>query len=144
VSTTIRFDFEKGDSITARLLPAGAPKTVEYVLGLLPVASTAYHTRWCGREVYVPLDGRGGTRPENETATVSFGDVVYWREWGREGGPETISVFYGAESVRDHRGILTVNVIGRVPGDQLANLEQIGLRVWQQGIEKVRVEPVED
>lgn len=137
----IVFAFERGGGFTAELLTDLAPTTVAYVLELLPLEATVYHTRWCGREVYIPIENKKPVPPENQTIQTSTGDVVFWQEWGKgKEALQTISVYYGPELVRDHRGFLPVNVFGRVPQSQWRNIEAIGLRIWQQGIERVRIE----
>jgi len=136
----IVFKFERGGELVAELLPEAAPRTVESVLALLPLEATVYHTRWCGREIYLPVESGGGLPRENQTTQTNTGDVIYWREWDREeGAAEAISIYYGAEVVRDHRGYQPVNVFARIPSSQWTMIEEIGLRVWQQGIERVTV-----
>jgi len=137
----IVFTFERGGEFIAELLPEAAPNTVAQVLKLLPLQATVYHTRWCGREIYLPVKSQTEVPRENQTAQTNTGDVIYWREWEKgKGAAEAISIYYGAEVVRDHRGYLLVNVFARVPQAQWETIEEIGLRVWQRGIEKVTVE----
>lgn len=142
VQPHIVFTFERGGGFTAKLFTDLAPTTVAYVLELLPLEATAYHTRWCGREVYIPIkENKKPVPPENQTIQTNTGDVVFWQEWGKgKKTLQTISVYYGPELVRDHRGFLPVNVFGRVPQNQWRNIETIGLRIWQQGIERVRID----
>ena len=52
---------------------------------------------------------------------------------------EAIAIYYGAEVTRDHRGTLPVNVFARIPESQWKTIEEIGLRIWQHGIERVEV-----
>jgi hypothetical protein len=144
VPPLLKFTFERGGELFAALLPQTAPRTVERVLACLPCDSTAYHTRWCGREVYFPVSS--GSRPprENQTSTASLGEVVYWTEWeNHDNPPQTLSVYYGAELIRDHRGFLQVNVFARVLPEQWEALAEIGVRVWQKGIEKIRIEVID-
>jgi hypothetical protein len=140
-----RFIFERGGGLVADLLPETAPKTVERVLEMLPHETTVYHTRWCGREIYFPIKSKSQVPRENQTATANTGDVIYWREWEtEENPPEALSIYYGAEVIRDHRGFLPVNPFARISQDQWPQIEEIGIRVWQKGIEKIRIEVVED
>ena len=139
----IRFTFERGGVLEADLLPGKAPRTIERVLQVLPYKATVYHTRWCGREINFPIRSLERVRRENQTSTANTGDVVYWQEWEtEEDPPEALAIYYGAESIRDHRGWLPVNVFARVPQEQWLLIEEIGLRVWQHGIEKIRIEAV--
>jgi len=137
----LRMEFERGGVLVADVLSNEAPQTIAAVLSALPIETTAYHTRWCGREVYFPVAlGRSGPPRENDTSTVNVGDVIYWREWEKtEGASEALSVYYGAEVVRDHRGFLPVNVFARVPQDQWPRIAEIGVRIWQHGVEGIRV-----
>ncbi|TEU14914.1 MAG: DUF3830 family protein [Anaerolineales bacterium] len=141
----IRFILERGGELVADLLPEAAPKTIERVLEVLPHETTVYHTRWCGREINFPIKSIKPVLRENQTATASTGDVVYWKEWEtEENPPEALAIYYGAEVIRDHRGFLPVNLFARISQDQWPQIEEIGIRVWQKGIEKIHIEVVED
>ncbi len=137
----VLFKFERGGELVAELLPEVAPETVRAFLEMLPLEATVYHTRWCGREIYLPVKGGQKIPRENQTVQTNTGDVIYWKEWEKEDGEaaEAVSIYYGAEVVRDHRGYLPVNVFARVPQAQWKKIEEIGLRVWQRGIERVTV-----
>lgn len=140
----IKFTFERGGELIADLLSKGAPKTIKKVLALLPYETTVYHTRWCGREVNFPINSLEPVFRENQTATANTGDVVYWKEWEtEEDPPEALAIYYGAEVIRDHRGFLPVNVFARISPDQWTLIEEIGIRIWKNGIEKISVEVVE-
>jgi hypothetical protein len=141
----IKFTFERGGELIADLLPEAAPKTVERVLDVLPYQTTVYHTRWCGREINLPIRSMKPVARENQTATANTGDVIYWKEWEtEENPPEALAIYYGAEVIRDHRGFLPVNVFARIAQSQWPHIEEIGIRVWQKGIEKITVEVVKD
>jgi len=143
-SQKIKFTFERGGELIADLLFTGAPKTIKKVLTLLPYETTVYHTRWCGREVNFPIKSLEPVFRENQTATANTGDVVYWKEWEtEENPPEALAIYYGAEVIRDHRGFLPVNVFARISPNQWTLIEEIGIRVWQNGIEKISIEVVE-
>ena len=136
----LEFRFERGGKLTARLMPDLAPKTVDAVRGLLPLEVTVYHTRWCGREINFPIASARPVPRERQTSTANTGDVVYWTEWELgDGANEALAIYYGPEVIRDHRGFLPVNVFARVPQDQWPQIEEIGLRIWQQGTEKLIV-----
>lgn len=141
----IRFIFERGGELVADLLPEAAPKTIERVLEVLPHETTVYHTRWCGREINFPIKSMKPVSRENQTATANTGDVIYWKEWEtEENPPEALAIYYGAEVIRDHRGFLPVNLFARISQDQWPQIEEIGIRVWQKGIEKIHIEVMED
>lgn len=140
----IKFTFERGGELVAELLLSESPKTIKQVLALLPCESTVYHTRWCGREVNFPIKTLKPVPREKQTATANTGDVVYWKEWETQhNSPEALAIYYGAEVIRDHRGFLPVNVFARISPDQWQMINEIGIRIWQHGIEKVRVESIE-
>jgi len=60
-----------------------------------------------------------------------------------EAAQEALAVYYGAEVTRDHRGYLPVNVFARVPPDEWPEIEKVGLRIWQQGVERLIVTGIE-
>lgn len=138
----LKFSFERGGSLLAKL-NCEAPTTSPAILEILPIESTLRHTRWCGREIYMPIRTMNLPSKENQTCIVSKFDLVYWREWDAENGvtpKETLSLFYGAERLSFHGGLLTVNVVGRVLWEYEEMLETVGERVWSAGFEGVKVE----
>lgn len=146
IPNKILFQFERGGELPAELLREGAPKTVDSLLEILPLEATVYHSRWSGREINFPLKSKRKIPRENQTTQTNTGDVIYWKEWELE-DPETaeaIAIYYGPEVTRDHRGYLPVNVFGRIPASQWKIIEEVGLRIWQQGIEKVAVSILEE
>jgi hypothetical protein len=145
LSSRIKLTFERGGELYADLLSKAAPKTIQKVLEVLPYETTACHTRWCGREVNFSIKSLSLVDRENQTATANTGDMVYWKEWETaENPPEALAIYYGAESIRDHRGFLPVNVFARISQDQWPLIEEIGIRIWQKGFEKIRLQLVED
>jgi hypothetical protein len=81
---------------------------------------------------------------ENQTSTANTGDVIYWKEWEiEENPPEALAFYYGAEVIRDHRGFLSVNVFARISQDQWPLIEEIGIRIWQKGFEKIHIQLIE-
>ena len=142
----ISLRFERGGELTAELMPDAAPKTVEGVLELLPLEVTVYHSRYCGREFNFPLKTKHSIPRERQTSTCNTGDVVYWKEWelNPTDAAEAVGIYYGAEVLRDHRGYLPVNPFARIPQSQWKRIEEIGLRIWQQGIEKVTVDVLQE
>lgn len=137
----IVFRFERGGELIAELMPDVAPKSVEGFLEILPLKVTVYHSRWCGREFNFPVKTKRNIPREKQTATCNTGDVVYWKEWEIDPieAAEAIGIYYGAEVLRDHRGYLPVNPFARISQDQWKTIEEIGVRIWQQGIEKLTV-----
>lgn len=136
----ILFTFERGGSLIAEMLPEVNPMTVQIFLRMLPLESTVYHSRWSGREINFPVESPVQVPRENQTTQTNTGDVIYWKEWAKEGkAQEAIAIYYGPEITRDHRGLLPVNVFARVSESQWKDIEEIGLRVWRKGIEKISV-----
>lgn len=138
----IVYEFARGGRVRAVLLADRAPKTCAAILAALPYEAEVLHARWAGREVFFPL--RLPPRPpmEHQANRVSAGDIIYAREWEglyEDTGFETMGLFYAAEIVRDWRGECRVNHVGRLVGDDLPALEEIGLRIWRTGGERVRV-----
>jgi len=142
--THIQFRFERGGSFTAVLRPDLTPATVDAVRAILPLEVTVYHSRWSGREINFPVRSIRPIPRERQTCTVNAGDVIYWREWEMgDSAKEAIAAYYGAEVTRDHRGYLPVNVFATVPQAQWPRIEEIGIRIWQRGVEGLVVEGVE-
>ena len=141
----IVFRFERGGELVAKPMPDINPKTVEAFLEMLPLEAAIYHSRWSGREINFPLKSRRKIPRENQTTQTNTGDVIYWKEWEKEDSEaaEAIAIYYGAEVSRDHRGYLPVNVFARIPASRWKTIEEIGLRIWKQGIEKVTVTVLE-
>jgi hypothetical protein len=141
----LEFRFERGGTFTARFRPDLAPRTVEAIRTMLPIEATVYHSRWSGREVNFPVCSPSPIPRERQTCTVNTGDVIYWKEWelGDE-AHEALAVYYGAEVTRDHRGYLPVNVFARVPQQQWPRIEEIGVRIWQHGVEKLTVVGIDE
>ncbi len=137
----IELEFARGGVLKAAVLWDSAPETCRAVVDALPLEATVSHSRWSGREVNFPVAlGSGAPQRENDTTTVNTGDVIYWREWEKEAKAcEALAVYYGAEVTRDHRGYLPVNVFARVPQEQWPLATEIGLRIWREGFERVRV-----
>jgi len=141
----LRFTFEKGGSIDA-ILNNNAPISVSSLLQILPIETTVFHTRWCGREISAAIKTLNPPPKEKCTTIVSKFDVAYWRDWDgvvdNSESPikEAIAIYYGAEMLRYHNGFLSTNIIGRITVEQEKQLDSIGLRIWQYGIEKVIIE----
>lgn len=138
--------FERGGELIAELMPDVAPKSVAGFLEILPLEVTVYHSRWCGREFNFPIKTKRNIPREKQTSTCNTGDVVYWKEWELDPSEaaEAIGIYYGAEVLRDHRGYLPVNPFARISQDQWKKIEEIGLRIWQRGIEKLTISALKE
>lgn len=146
----IKFEFERGGILYGVLNPDKAPLTVKSVIEALPVKADMMHTRWCGREVSFGLTTREQPPRENTTGAISKFEICYWRLWGSDAplpeapGTEALAIYYGAERPSYHDGLLSLCVIGHIDYDQEKLLEEIGERIWKQGIEKVKASMVEE
>ncbi len=140
----IRAKFERGGELIIELNDS-ALETQRCILEVVPFESKVLHSRWCGREINFAINTKSKPPLENETSSVSKLDVVYWRDWDEkeEKASEAIALYYGAETLRYHKGLIHANVIGRVHIDYEKILEQIGVRVWQYGMENVVLEIIE-
>lgn len=139
--------FQKGGELIADLNDR-APETVKRVLEILPLESTIVHTRWCGREISLGISTKEKPPMENASTIVSKFDIAYWRNWdsitplSEAAGEEAIAIYYGPELLRYHNGLIRVSIIGRVKWEHEDLLESIGTRIWQHGIESVKIEKV--
>lgn len=138
----LKFSFEKGGIIYASILDENDEVTKEVlnVLSKRSINTDVIHTRWCGREIYMPIKTKNKTIDSSVTNNVNKFDLVYWKKNEEEGSDETVSIFYGAESLRHYSGPIYVKVIGKVSNEQNKLLEEIGNRVWLEGKEKVTIE----
>ncbi len=139
MSSRIKFEFEKGGELIAEMLQDHAPKSIDVIGNNIPIKATVFHTRWCGREINFPVQFSGLIPRENQTSSVNTGDVIFWQEWDSENPSQALAIYYGAEFIRYHTGPLQVNVFARISQNQWPLIEEIGIRVWQQGIEAVEI-----
>jgi hypothetical protein len=138
----IVYEFARGGRVRAHLLDDRAPRTCRSICAALPHEAEVLHARWAGREVFLPLPLGDKPPMEHQVSRVSAGDVIYFREWEGQYEPtgfETMGVFYAAEIVRDWRGDARANWVASILPDDLGTIADIGLRVWRQGGERVRV-----
>ncbi len=86
-----------------------APETVDAIIKVLPIKSTA--NRW-GDEVYFTTEVVVG-KEENSKDVVELGDVAYWIPG------KAICLFFGRTPISDDkiRPASAVNVVGRILSD---------------------------
>jgi len=147
---SIQFTFERGGILIADFNKK-APETISAISNALkaPLTSQVFHTRWCGREINFGLTTQNPPQKENYSSVVSKFDLVYWRHWEEPGklvdgapGNEALGIYYGAEALRFHQFPIYVNIFGRIRWEYEDLLEEIGVRIWQQGYEDVTAELV--
>ena len=136
--------FERGGALTATLFEDEVPSVCKSILEIIPFESEVLHSRWCGREINFPINTRTTTPLENLTCQTSLLDLAYWRDPSEppETATETLAIYYGPEYLRYYRGTLFVSVFGRIDGKDEKTLKHIGIRVWQNGKEKIKVEKI--
>lgn len=137
----LKISFEKGGIIYAKFHKKNST-AIEYLEKILPFDTEIFHTRWCGREIFMPIKTENNIIGSDLTKNVSKFDLVYWMKEKGDIHAETISLFYGAESLQFYGGPLYVEVIGRVSVDQEELLDEIGERVWLMGKERVKIEKI--
>jgi hypothetical protein len=141
----LQITFEKGGILIADLNNK-TPNTIKSIMEILPIESTVFHTKWCGREISFGIETTIKPPFENHTNTVSKFDVAYWRDWENKitednfSVKEAIAIYYGPEILRYHGGLLTTNIIGRIAWEQEDLLDSIGTRIWKCGCEKVIID----
>jgi hypothetical protein len=125
----IRLTFtQTGESVTADLLDASAPRTAQHVWDRLPLEAPALHGQFSGKEVFVLVDPPERLPAENLVQLPLPGELLYFYE-GTEsatGGPDPaaeIAFIYGrGVTLRQAEGAPTyLNLFARVPGDWLTD-----------------------
>jgi hypothetical protein len=136
----LKISFEKGGTVYAKFHKKNS-SAIEYLKKILPFDTEIFHTRWCGREIFMPIKTGNNDIGSDLTRNVSKFDLVYWMKEKGDIHDETISLFYGAESLQFYGGPLYVEVISV---DQEELLDEIGERVWLMGKERVKIEKITD
>ena len=139
----LKISFEKGGTIYAKFYKKDS-SAIKHLEEILPFDTEILHTRWCGREIFMPIKTGNNDIGSDLTKNVSKFDLVYWMKEKGDIHDETISLFYGAESLQFYGGPLYVEGIGRVSVDQEELLDEIGERVWLMGKERVKIEKITD
>ncbi|MEM3489197.1 MAG: DUF3830 family protein [Nitrososphaerota archaeon] len=137
----IKFCFEKGGILEGELKREyGSPQTLQLLESFGKYKGLARHSRYSGREVYIPISSSFLAPKEKCSIYLSKGDITYWRDWRGNGKEPVISFFYGPELARSSQGDEPVNIIGRIKEDQIQQSEEIGERIWLEGAELVEIE----
>lgn len=121
---TVVMEFEKGGKFEISLDP-NAPLTCKAFIDQLPHIGSVLHGRFSGEEFFfkMPLAVGGENKVAPKAGSVSFNSDPKW---------QAVCIYYGPNI----KVSSPCNLFGEVKGD-LAELEKIGVRIWQQGEEKI-------
>lgn len=138
-----------GAAVRVELQWDAAPRTCAAVWDALPIVKPVFHGRRSGQELFFLADPFENPGPENERLALEAGDVAFaymppsWtddhEEYTRdERGLFDIAVIYGPDALmRGPDAPVAVNRFGRVVEDDLAELAEIGTRLWLEGCENI-------
>jgi hypothetical protein len=132
----------------AQLDEKGAPKTISWLKGILPIEQQAMHSMENGREVYVVLDDPQHLEEENQTIYQTVGDLlVYYKpaifvepQWPRHIRDFVVVAFiYERDSaVRGMSGPLATNLVGNIT-DGMDALAHEAPRMRREGFGKLSI-----
>lgn len=138
-SDTLNFSIGS-ERFTARLERDLAPRSCEYLLGLLPFRAQAIHARWSGEALWVPLTA---TVPpdlvlprESATADPAPGQVLLYA--GERSVPE-LYIPYGVNHFACKHGPLEGNLVLTLE-DRVQRLAEIGPEILWKGARELRIE----
>lgn len=138
-SETLTFSIGS-ERFTAWLRRDRAPRSCEYLLGLLPFGAQAIHARWSGEALWVPLTA---TVPqdlvlprESATADPVPGQVLLYA--GERSVPE-LYIPYGVNHFACKHGPLEGNLVLTLE-DGVQRLAEIGPEVLWKGARELRIE----
>ena len=138
-SDTLNFSIGTG-RFTARLRRDLAPRSCEYLLGLLPYVGQAIHARWSGEALWAPLTDvvpAGLVLPrESATADPVPGQVLLYA--GERSVPE-LYIPYGVNHFACKHGPLEGNLVLTLE-DGVQRLAEIGPEVLWKGARELRIE----
>ena len=128
------------ERFTARLRRDLAPRSCDYLMGLLPYVGQAIHARWSGEALWVPL---AETVPadlvlpwESATADPVPGQVLLYA--GERSVPE-LYIPYGANRFACKHGPLEGNLVLTIEG-AVQRLAEVGPQVLWKGARELRIE----
>jgi len=115
---------------------AGAPRSVDALLGLLPWETQLVHVRWSGEGVWVPLGERDFDLPwENASHYPAPGDVLFYPG----GYSETeILLAYGPCSFASKLGPIAGNHVMTVV-EGIDHLPELGRRCLWEGAQPLKM-----
>ncbi|HEX4301122.1 MAG TPA: DUF3830 family protein [Gammaproteobacteria bacterium] len=128
------------EHFTARLRRDLAPRSCDYLLGLLPYVGQVIHARWSGEALWVPLTA--SVPPdlvlpwESATADPAPGQVLLYA--GERSVPE-LFIPYGVNRFACKDGPLEGNLVLTIEGG-VQRLAEIGPEVLWKGAKELRIE----
>ncbi len=126
-----------GQSFSARLLKAEAPRTCEAFLSRLPIEGKVIHARWSGESVWFPMDPVGiDAPPENQTCHPSRGDLLYYPGGVSE---KEMLITYGSAIFSSKVGLLQGNHFAVIT-EGIDQLPLMGKKVLWEGAQRIRIE----
>lgn len=128
------------ERFTARLRRDLAPRSCEYLLGLLPYAGQLIHARWSGEALWAPLAAVVPPdlmlRRESATADPVPGQMLLYA--GERSVPE-LYVPYGVNHFACKHGTLEGNLVLTIE-DGAQRLAELGPEVLWKGARAIRIE----
>ena len=138
-SDTLKFSIG-ADRFTARLRRDLAPRSCDYLLGLLPYAGWAIHARWSGEALWAPLEAVVSPDlvlpSESATADPVPGQVLLYA--GERSVPE-LFIPYGDNRFACKYGPLQGNPVLTLE-DGARRLIELGPEVLWKGARELRIE----
>jgi hypothetical protein len=139
----MRVEFERGGKFVATLLEENAPKTCEKVWESLPIKTRVKHGQWSGQMFYCYVDVVFKV-PENLHRMLRPGDIsfnVHLLPLGSAKRPMKHEIMFGYGPAMLHvstEGFPNMsNLFAHITEGDLKELEKIGVRILEQGIEEV-------
>lgn len=128
------------ESLSARLRNDLAPRSCEYLMGLLPYSGNVIHARWSGEAIWSPLTGAlppGLIIPgESATCDPAPGEILIYA--GERSEPELLIV-YGVSRFACKDGTIEGNPVLSIE-DRLERIAELGRDVLWNGALELRIE----
>lgn len=112
------------------------PKTVEAIKSILPIEGQAFHARWCGNEIWLPVPDLKLEAHENQTILPSPGEVLLVDHGGRW----DLAIFYGKGWLFSPMGFLPSNHFATIDYGDLSDFAIAANQLLVQGAKKIRIE----
>ena len=123
----IFLEFEKGGRFEVELNEKDAPETCAQFVKMLPYEAGVLQARFSGTECFFRMPM--GLRPEH-IVKPEFADLAFNSNF-----EQAVCIYYDTNI---HASDPPFNQFARLKGD-LEELKRIGVRIWHEGMEHVRV-----